>query len=70
MLSYELDMIQRVQSAGLVSPRKDSRFLRGASQEQERGGVQDLPLEVVNLINVFARIELRRKQRAVQKGVA
>lgn len=31
---------------------------------------QNLPLEIVNLLDVLARIELRRKQRASRKEVA
>ncbi|MGH2482500.1 MAG: hypothetical protein ACRDHW_22875 [Ktedonobacteraceae bacterium] len=50
---------------------REGHLLKGLSTDKGSGGFQDLPLEVVVLLSVFARIEarLQEKRRALHKEV-
>ncbi len=43
--------------------KRGSNTLKGGSSNKEQMGVQAFSLEIVALLDVFARIELRRQQK-------
>ena len=55
-----------------ITMEREGRLLKGLSLGKGSSSSQGLPLEVVNLLKVFARIELRRQEklRASRKEVA
>lgn len=56
MFQKNMSVRKQVQSTG-------SAYKKGVSQPRE-----DFPLEVINLINVFARIEARRRVKLSTEG--